>query len=130
MERDPPFLHQPPNEPIRDTQTFGCAANVEQGTRRGDRRKSLGGHDDQPGSHDVSRGELSNWRSLAATDSRSWYKFGTWRREEGVSDESKTPSDLVFWWRGQDLNLRPSGYERAYLVERHSGWSRRVFECP
>ena len=106
-------LHQPSDEPVRDTKPLGCSANVEQPAGGGyGRRKSLSDHDDQPGAHGVSRGELSKRRSLAATCSRSWYIFGTWRREEGTPDESGIPSELVLpWWRGQDLNLRPSGYE-------------------
>ena len=59
MERDPPFLHQPPNEPIGDAETFGSAVDIEQCIHRDDRRKSLRGHVDQPGSNSASRGEHS-----------------------------------------------------------------------
>ena len=52
----------------------------------------------------------------------AWYIFGTWRPDSGTCQRTQKARKRIVsgpssWWRGQDLNLRPSGYEPDELPD-------------
>jgi len=68
------------------------------------------------------------WQTLGDTIRRIWRT--NWRTDalDNTSERKKPgPKARLLkgfrWWRGQDLNLRPSGYE---VVRHDAGWCRSM----
>ena len=107
-----------PTPDDRDHRSFGAT------TRRSpsDRRRHRSANRETPACEPVATQGIASCYCWAAGNvlQRVLAVFAR-QRQEALSDDSERASDLVFrWWRGQDLNLRPSGYENYGRQFRHT----------
>src|ERR1035437_6950694 len=64
-------------------------------------------------------GGPSSWARAGASSGSSWKKQspGSLSRNRDLRADKHLTSAHTSWWRGQDLNLRPSGYEPDELPD-------------